>query len=112
VGQVGDATRLLELVRAEDARPPLHHWGRGSYRPIGRIPESAEVAAYYVVAEALTNATRHAHASRTDIDVSTDGSERVLSIRVEGVGGADSSKGSGPIGLIDRVEALGGHIPT
>ena len=40
----------------------------------------------------------------------TDGSELVLSIRDDGVGGADSSKGSGPIGLIDRVAALGGHM--
>jgi signal transduction histidine kinase len=76
----------------------------------GRIPESAEVAAYYVVAEALTNATRHAHASGIDIDVQTKGSELVLSIRDDGVGGADSSNGSGLIGLIDRVEALGGHM--
>jgi signal transduction histidine kinase len=75
-----------------------------------RIPESAEVAAYYVVAEALTNATRHAHASGIDIDVLTNGSQLLLSIRDDGAGGADSSKGSGLIGLIDRVEALGGHM--
>jgi signal transduction histidine kinase len=76
----------------------------------GRIPESAEVAAYYVVAEALTNATRHAQASGMDIHVSLNGSELVLSIRDDGVGGADSSSGSGLIGLMDRVEALGGQM--
>jgi signal transduction histidine kinase len=76
----------------------------------GPIPEPAEVAAYYVVAEALTNATRHAHASEVDIDVSLNGSSLVLSIRDDGVGGADSSNGSGLIGLIDRVEALGGQM--
>jgi signal transduction histidine kinase len=76
----------------------------------GRISKSAEVAAYYVVAEAMTNATRHAHASGMDIDARVDGSELVLSIRDDGVGGADSSKGSGLIGLIDRVDALGGHV--
>jgi signal transduction histidine kinase len=75
----------------------------------GRIPESAGVAAYYVVAEAITNATRHAQASGMDIDVPINGSDLVLSIRDDGVGGADSSNGSGLIGLIDRVEALGGH---
>lgn len=75
-----------------------------------RIPQSTEVAAYYVVAEALTNATRHAHASNMYIDVVTNESELTLSIRDDGVGGADSSKGSGLIGLIDRVEALGGHM--
>jgi signal transduction histidine kinase len=76
----------------------------------GHIPESAEVAAYYVVAEAITNTTRHAQASGMDIDVRIDGPDLVLSIRDDGVGGADSSNGSGLIGLIDRVEALGGHM--
>jgi signal transduction histidine kinase len=76
----------------------------------GRIPESAEVAAYYVVAEALTNAARYANASGMDVDASLRGSELVLSIRDDGVGGADSGNGSGLIGLIDRVEALGGHL--
>jgi signal transduction histidine kinase len=45
-----------------------------------------------------------------EIDVVTSGSELVLSIRDDGVGGADISKGSGLIGLTDRVEALGGHL--
>jgi signal transduction histidine kinase len=76
----------------------------------GSIPESAEVAAYYVVAEAITNATRHARASGMDIDVRMNGPDLVLWIRDDGVGGADSTNGSGLIGLIDRVEALGGHM--
>lgn len=76
----------------------------------GRIPASAEVAAYYVVAEAITNATRHAHPSGMDIHARIDGSNLVLIIRDDGVGGADSSKGSGLIGMIDRVEALGGRL--
>jgi signal transduction histidine kinase len=76
----------------------------------GRIPESVEVAAYYVVAEAMTNTTKHAHASGMDIDVRVDGAELVLSIRDDGVGGADTGNGSGLIGLIDRVEALGGRM--
>jgi signal transduction histidine kinase len=76
----------------------------------GRLPESVEVAAYYVVAEALTNAARHAQAEGMEIDVLINGSNLVLSIRDDGVGGADSSRGSGLIGLIDRVEALGGHM--
>lgn len=76
----------------------------------GRIAEPAEVAAYYVVAESLTNAARHSEASNVDVDVATKESELTLSIRDDGVGGADSSKGSGLIGLIDRVEALGGDL--
>ncbi len=76
----------------------------------GDISESAGVVAYYVVAEAITNAVRHAHATAINIDAETTGSHLVLSIRDDGVGGADSRNGSGLIGLADRVEALGGHL--
>ena len=55
-------------------------------------------------------ARRRRRAAEMDIDVSLNGSSLVLSIRDDGVGGADSSTGSGLIGLIDRVEALGGHM--
>jgi signal transduction histidine kinase len=75
-----------------------------------RLPESAEVAAYYVVAEALTNAAKYAQASEVRINVDTDYAHLHLSISDDGVGGADSHKGSGLIGLIDRVEALGGRL--
>ncbi|ODR05358.1 histidine kinase [Mycobacterium sherrisii] len=76
----------------------------------GNISESAGVAAYYVVAEAITNAVRHARGTGIDVDAGIDGADLVLSIRDDGVGGADSRKGSGLIGLIDRVEALGGNL--
>lgn len=76
----------------------------------GRVSESAEVAAYYVVAESITNVTRHARASQITINARINGANIVLSIRDDGVGGADSNNGSGLIGLIDRVEALGGHM--
>ncbi|OJZ71400.1 histidine kinase [Mycobacterium paraffinicum] len=76
----------------------------------GQIPEFAEVAAYYVVAEALTNATRHAHASAIDVDARIEESKLVVAIRDNGVGGADRRNGSGLVGLIDRVEALGGQL--
>jgi signal transduction histidine kinase len=72
--------------------------------------ESAEVAAYYVVAEALTNAAKHAQASRVNVRVDVAGSNLCLSIRDDGIGGADATKGSGLIGLRDRVEALGGQM--
>ncbi|MFQ6329169.1 GAF domain-containing protein [Nocardia sp. CWNU-33] len=75
-----------------------------------RVPESAEVAAYYVAAEALTNAAKYAQASGIDIDAGTEGTHLRLSVRDDGVGGADLAEGSGLIGLIDRVEALGGHL--
>jgi signal transduction histidine kinase len=75
-----------------------------------QVPESAEVAAYYVVAEALTNAAKHARASKVDVCAETEGATLRLVIRDDGIGGADSSKGSGLTGLLDRVEALDGHL--
>ncbi len=74
----------------------------------GRLPDSVEVAGYYVVSEMLTNAAKHAHASIVQVDVA--GTDEVLrvSVRDDGVGGADPARGSGLVGLRDRVEALGG----
>jgi signal transduction histidine kinase len=74
------------------------------------LPEHLEVAAYYVVSEALTNAAKHAHASEVTIDVATEDSTIVLVVRDDGVGGADPERGSGLTGLRDRVEALGGTL--
>ena len=75
-----------------------------------RLPERVEVAAYYVVSEALTNAAKHAQASTVRVDVETlDGVIRV-SVEDDGAGGADPARGSGLVGLKDRVEALGGTI--
>jgi signal transduction histidine kinase len=75
-----------------------------------RLPESAEVAAYYVVSEALTNAAKHASASAVNVSVDAEGANLRLSIQDDGIGGADAGKGSGLIGLQDRVEAVGGHM--
>ena len=75
-----------------------------------RLPDSVEVAAYYVVAEALTNAAKYAQASEVSVNVTADDSTLRLSIRDDGIGGADSGRGSGLVGLVDRVEALGGQM--
>jgi signal transduction histidine kinase len=75
-----------------------------------RLPDPAEVAAYYVVAEALTNAAKHARASAVNVHVEDEGANLHLSIRDDGIGGADAANGSGLSGLIDRVEALGGTM--
>ncbi|MDT5098332.1 MAG: hypothetical protein QOC76_2069 [Mycobacterium sp.] len=75
-----------------------------------RLPDSAEVAAYYVVAEALTNAAKYARATEVQVCVDTEGPNLHLSVRDDGIGGADTAKGSGLVGLIDRVEALGGTL--
>ena len=83
---------------------------------LGRLPEPVEVAAYYVVSEALTNATRHAHASVAEVDVAVSGGRLRVRVRDDGVGGADPLRGSGLVGLKDRIEALGGtfsaHSPA
>ena len=76
----------------------------------GPLPDQVEVAAYYVAAEALTNAAKHARASVVHIYVTTDDGTLTLMVRDDGVGGADPGRGSGLVGLHDRVEALGGTI--
>jgi signal transduction histidine kinase len=75
-----------------------------------RYPPSVEVAAYYVVSEALTNTVRHAAASRVEVVVDAQDHTLRVSTRDDGVGGADPRQGSGLTGLRDRIEALGGLI--
>lgn len=75
-----------------------------------RLPEPLEVAAYYVVSEGLANATKHARASLVQVSIALVDEVLELSVRDDGVGGAKLGAGSGLIGLIDRVEALGGRI--
>jgi PAS domain S-box-containing protein len=75
-----------------------------------RFPVQIEVAAYYVVSEALTNAAKHARASAVWVDLAAENGLVRLSIRDDGVGGADPARGTGLVGLRDRVEALGGTI--
>ncbi|HTR92759.1 MAG TPA: histidine kinase, partial [Trebonia sp.] len=76
----------------------------------GRLPEQVEVSAYYVASEALANAAKHAHAS--GITVAAEATDEVLRIvvRDNGAGGAGFTRGTGLVGLRDRVEALGGRI--
>jgi PAS domain S-box-containing protein len=73
-------------------------------------PEAVEVAAYYVVSEALTNVAKHARASVVQVTADTEDQAVRLSIRDDGVGGADIRSGSGLVGLRDRVEALRGTV--
>jgi signal transduction histidine kinase len=75
-----------------------------------RLPERVEVAAYYMVSEALANATKHAHASVAQVVLEVREGKLCLAIRDDGVGGADPTRGSGILGLTDRVEAMGGTI--
>ena len=108
------------ILASGGLRPALKTLARRSPVPVdldlradGRLPEHVEVSAYYVIAEALTNAAKHAHASAITVTVeAADTAAAVLRIAVrdDGTGGADFSRGTGLTGLKDRVEALGGRI--
>jgi PAS domain S-box-containing protein len=110
---------LHPAVLSEDGlRPALQSLALRSVVPVElridldgeRFEEPVEVAAYYVASEALTNATKHAHASRAEVKVSHSDGWLKLMVRDDGRGGADPSSGSGLTGLVDRVEAIGGTM--
>jgi signal transduction histidine kinase len=116
---LGEIARGLHPAVLTDSglRPALRALARRSAVPVsldvrvkGRLPEPVEVAAYYAVAEALTNMAKYAHASAAEVEATAD--EGVLQVRVrdDGRGGADFGHGSGLAGLKDRIEALGGRI--
>lgn len=97
--------------------PALRTLARRSAIPVdlelaaeGRLPEPVEVAAYYVVSEALTNTTKHASASHALVAVEQRDGVLKLSVGDDGVGGVEPARGSGLVGLRDRVESLGGSI--
>jgi signal transduction histidine kinase len=75
-----------------------------------RLPDPVELAAYYTVAEALTNAAKHAQATVVDVQVDSGDGHLRIQVHDDGRGGADLLGGSGLLGLKDRVEALGGRI--
>ena len=75
-----------------------------------RLPDPVEIAAYYTVAEALTNAATHAGANSLDIEVSIGEGVLNVCVRDDGCGGANFGDGSGLVGLRDRAEALGGRL--
>jgi signal transduction histidine kinase len=75
----------------------------------GRYPPSVEAAAYFLVAEALTNMAKHARAARGEVAIAADGDRLIVDVRDDGAGGA-GRRGSGLQGLEDRIAALGGHL--
>lgn len=104
-------------VLAEGLTPALKALARRSSVPVdldlrtqARLPERIEVAAYYVVSEALTNTAKHARASVARVVVDTADGVVHVSVRDDGIGGADVARGTGLVGLMDRAEALGGRI--
>jgi signal transduction histidine kinase len=124
-GLTGATDELRELSRgihpailSEGGLPTaLKALGRRSAVPVEldvdvptRLPEQVEVAAYYLVSEALTNTAKHARATVVDIEARLRDGALHLRVRDDGAGGAVPGQGSGLIGLIDRIEALGGTI--
>jgi signal transduction histidine kinase len=104
-------------------RPALRALGRRSAVPVeldvrvdSRLPAPVEAAAYYVVSEILANAAKHARASVVEVDAEASGGTLRVRVRDDGIGGADPKRGSGLVGLKDRIEALDGtfsvHSPV
>jgi PAS domain S-box-containing protein len=91
------ASRALVPVEIEDV-------------PEGRLPEPVEAGAYYLIAEALTNVSKYAHASVVRVRVEVRQARVVVEVSDDGIGGANPADGSGLRGLADRVEALGGSL--
>jgi signal transduction histidine kinase len=101
-GGLGPALRALRRRSAVPVELDLH--------AERRLPAPIEVAAYYVVSEALTNAAKHAQASVVQVELDTRDAVLRLAVRDNGIGGADPGRGSGLVGLRDRIEALGGTL--
>jgi predicted ATPase/signal transduction histidine kinase len=99
---------LEAAIRALARRSPLPV--RAQVRVGGRLPLSCEITAYYVAAEAFTNAAKHACASAVDILIEEAGGTLTVQVRDDGAGGASVGHGSGLTGLCDRVEAVGGRM--
>jgi signal transduction histidine kinase len=95
----------VESLAARATVPVTVHMGLD-----GRLAEGVEVAAYYVVSESLANIGKHARATSASIDLRCAGGMLIVEVADDGVGGADTERGTGLRGLADRVEALGGRL--
>jgi signal transduction histidine kinase len=105
------------ILSERGLQPALKALGRRSAVPVKldlragrRLPGPVEVAAYYAVSEALANAAKHAQASVVHVELDAPGTIVRLAVRDDGIGGADPARGSGLVGLSDRIEALGGTL--
>jgi signal transduction histidine kinase len=105
------------ILEKGDLEPALRALTRRAGLPVEleikvreRLPDRVAVAAYYALSEALTNAAKHARASLVKVEVGVVDERLRLLVSDDGAGGADPSRGSGLVGLSDRVEAVGGSI--
>jgi signal transduction histidine kinase len=117
--ELGEIARGIHpaILAAGGLRPALIALARRFPIPVdlqvnveARLLEQVEVSAYYVVAEAMTNAAKHADASAVSVEVDIVGEALHIAVRDDGAGGAGITGGTGLIGLKDRVQALGGRI--
>jgi signal transduction histidine kinase len=76
----------------------------------GALPLSVQTTAYFVVVEAVTNASKHAHSDRIEVRIAVGEGHAKVEVRDDGSGGVDTARGSGLSGLADRVSALGGTL--
>ena len=104
LSQSGPGAALRSLARRASVPTVL------DIRGIGGLAQPVEAAAYYVVSEALANAVKFANATVIHVDLGVNDTTLRLSIDDDGDGGADPALGSGIIGLIDRVDAMGGKL--
>jgi signal transduction histidine kinase len=105
------------ILTERGLRPALESLARRAPIPVrleaplsGRLPEAVEAAVYYVVAEALTNAAKHARADSAVVRLIVCGGHARIEIRDDGVGGARVRAGGGLRGLTERLEALGARL--
>jgi signal transduction histidine kinase len=95
----------LESLAGRSPVPTAVSWDAAD-----RLPQKIELAAYFVACESLTNVAKYAQASAASVHLSRTDRSVVIEIADDGVGGADAAAGSGLRGLVDRVEAVGGHL--
>jgi signal transduction histidine kinase len=118
IEEVREISRGLHpaLLARRGLRPPLQALARRSPIPVElnvsgpRLPEPVEVATYYAVSEALTNAIKHSRASVISIEIESTDTDLRATIQDDGIGGAVVGIGTGLSGLIDRLDALGGTV--
>jgi signal transduction histidine kinase len=116
IEEVREISRGLHpaLLARRGLRPPLQALARRSPIPVElhvsgpRLPAPVEVATYYAVSEALTNAIKHSRASVITIEIESTETDLRATVQDDGIGGAVVGAGSGLSGLIDRLDALGG----
>ena len=101
---------LHAAVEALADRSPVPVEVRGFGDPAARLPAAVEAAAYFVIAEALTNVAKYAGARRATVSIARANGDAVVEVSDDGRGGAEADGGSGLAGLVDRLEALDGRL--